>query len=52
MQFRTIREFVRLEASARIVLFVAVVLALIVDNTPLMNIYQNVIEYKLGFSIG
>jgi Na+:H+ antiporter, NhaA family len=52
MQFRTIREFMRLEASAGIILFVAAVLALIVDNSPLMHIYENYLEYKLGFSIG
>ena len=52
MPFRTIREFMRLEAAAGIVLFVAAVLALIIDNTSWSAYYQHALEYPLSLDFG
>lgn len=50
MAIRSIREFIRLEASAGIVLFVAAVLALVIDNSPIAHFYQAMLAKPLSLS--
>lgn len=40
MPLRFIREFIKLESSAGIILFMTAMLAMVVDNTPLAHYYQ------------
>ena len=50
--FSTIREFMRLEASAGVVLFLAAVLALVADNTALAPYYDSLLTTPARVSIG
>lgn len=52
MSFRTIRQFIHLESSAGIVLFVAAVCALLVDNSPWRYVYQHILHYSLSVGFG
>jgi NhaA family Na+:H+ antiporter len=49
MALRSIREFIKLEASAGIILFLTAVLALFVDNSPLASYYEAF--FHINFSI-
>ncbi len=50
MQFRMVREFIRLEASGGIILFSAAVLALVVDNSAWHSYYQKIFAAQVGFN--
>lgn len=52
MPVRTIREFIKLEASAGIVLFAMAMLAFIVDNTSAAHYYETFFRTSLQFSAG
>ena len=47
-----IREFLRLEAAAGIILFFAAVLALLADNTPLAPYYEALLSTPARISVG
>lgn len=49
---RAIQEFLRLEAAGGILLVAAAVLALIVANSPLTTLYQNVLGTRVAVIIG
>ncbi len=49
---KIIAEFVRLESSAGIILFIMAILALILDNSPLYPLYQSLIHSSLIENIG
>jgi len=49
MPFKTLREFIKLEASGGVVLFIAAILALIIDNTSWHQYYEAF--FKLHFSV-
>jgi len=52
LQFRTIREFIRLESSAGIILFIAAICALVVDNSPLHNLYHDLFHLPFTLQLG
>jgi Na+:H+ antiporter, NhaA family len=52
MPFKTIREFIKLESSAGIALFVAAVFALIIDNTPWHHYYHALFSMPLAVQLG
>lgn len=49
MPFRTLREFIQLESSAGVILFIAAILALIIDNTGWHQYYEAF--FDLHFSV-
>src|SRR3990167_11405737 len=51
MAIRSIREFINLEASAGIILFVTAVLALFIDNSPLASYYEAFFHADLSVSL-
>lgn len=52
MPLRFMREFIKLESAAGIVLFVTAVLAILIDNTPLATYYESFFRVVINFSIG
>lgn len=52
MQVRTLYKFLKLESSAGIVLFVAAVLALIIENTPWHIYYEALLNLPLSIQLG
>jgi len=52
LPIRFIREFIKLETSAGIILFVTAVLAIVIDNTSLSSGYENFFQTIISFSIG
>ncbi|PMB54566.1 Na+/H+ antiporter NhaA [Coxiella endosymbiont of Rhipicephalus microplus] len=52
MQVRTLYKFLKLESSAGIVLFVAAVLALIIENTPWHIYYEDLLNLPLSIQFG
>ena len=52
MLFRPLLKFIKLEASAGIVLFLAAVLALVVDNSPLRGYYHDFFTLKMSIHLG
>lgn len=52
MSLRLIREFIKLESSAGIVLFATALLAMIIDNSPFSLYYQSFFHLNVSFSIG
>lgn len=52
IKFKFIREFIKLEASAGIILFVTAMLALIIDNTPWASYYTQFFHMPISFSVG
>ena len=52
MRIRTMRDFLKLEASAGIILFSAAVLALVISNSPLASIYQRILHLPLHIQLG
>lgn len=52
MPFKTLREFIQLEASGGIVLFIAALAALIVSNTPLYVYYKGLFDLTLSVHLG
>lgn len=50
MRLTVIKDFLRLEAASGIILFFAMVLALIVSQTPWQGAYQAFLYYPLGMS--
>lgn len=52
MQVRTLYKFLKLESSAGIVLFVAAVLALIIENTPWHIYYESLLNLPLSIQLG
>ena len=52
MPVRTIREFIKLEASAGIILFSMAVLAMILDNSPFHEHYDALLNTKLVINFG
>ena len=51
MALRFVRQFIKLESSSGIVLFVAAVLAMIIDNTPFSVYYDSFFHSTLQISI-
>lgn len=51
MPIRMIREFIHLESAGGILLFIAAVLAWIVDNSGWSIYYQHILAYKLGANL-
>lgn len=52
MPLRSIRTFIKLESSAGIILFLAALLAIIIDNSPFAIYYENFFKIVVDFSIG
>ncbi|WP_251366036.1 Na+/H+ antiporter NhaA, partial [Coxiella-like endosymbiont of Rhipicephalus sanguineus] len=52
MQVRTLREFFKLESSGGIVLFIAAVLALILENTAWRTYYEALFNVPLRIQLG
>ncbi|MDP1574481.1 MAG: Na+/H+ antiporter NhaA [Coxiellaceae bacterium] len=52
MALRFVRQFIKLESSSGIVLFIAAVLAMIIDNTALASCYDNFFQTSIQFAIG
>lgn len=52
MPLRSLREFIKLESSAGIILFCAAVFALILDNTPLHTYYHAFFHLPLTLKLG
>lgn len=52
MPFRLFREFIKLEASGGIILFVTAMLALVIDNTNWAGYYESFFNLKLSVSVG
>lgn len=46
------RKFIKLESSGGIVLFVAALIALVLDNSPLSSQYEQLLELPLGIHLG
>jgi NhaA family Na+:H+ antiporter len=51
MQFNVLRQFLRLESSSGIILFAMGVAALIICNSPLLNIYHAIFQQPVLFGI-
>lgn len=51
MPLKFIREFIKLESSAGIILFLTAALAIIIDNTSLANYYDAFFHFNVGISI-
>lgn len=49
---QAVRDFMEQERSGGIVLGVSIIVALIIANTPLYPVYQEILDYKFGFSVG
>ena len=49
---RTLRKFLKLESSSGIILFIAAILALILDNTPAHTYYESLLDLPLSFQFG
>lgn len=52
MPFRLFREFIKLEASAGIILFATAMLALVIDNTSWAQYYEGFFSTKISLSVG
>lgn len=52
MAFKTLRKFLKLESASGIVLLLATVMALILQNSPLSEIYQNIFTTPLEIQLG
>ncbi|QTS83620.1 Na+/H+ antiporter NhaA [Coxiella endosymbiont of Amblyomma nuttalli] len=52
MRFRILRKFIQLESSSGIILFVAAILALVLDNTSAQIYYESLLSLHLGFRLG
>src|SRR3990167_6729570 len=52
MALRLIRQFIKLEASAGVILFLTAALAILVDNSSFSAGYQSFFNLKISFSIG
>lgn len=52
MAFKTFREFIKLESSAGVILFITAVLALIIDNTPWQQYYHAFFSVPMSIHIG
>ena len=52
MPFRTLREFIKLESSGGIVLFIAAVVALALDNSPAHPYYQALFKLPVSLHLG
>lgn len=49
---QAVRDFMEQERSGGIVLGVSIIVALIIANTPLYPIYQEILNYEFGFNVG
>ena len=52
MRLRMLREFIHLEASAGIILFIAALSALILDNTSFHTYYRMLLTTQLSINLG
>jgi len=52
MPITLIREFLRLEAAAGIILFMAAVLAMTLDNSPLRWLYDGLLTTTVAIQVG
>ena len=52
MPIKAIREFLKIEAAGGILLAAAAVVALVVANTPLYQIYQDVLDFTINVPLG
>lgn len=49
---QAVREFMEQERSGGIVLGISIIVALLIANTPLFPVYQEILDYKFGFNAG
>ena len=52
LRFRTLRELLQLESMGGIILFIAAILALILDNTPARAYYESLLSLPISFGLG
>lgn len=52
MPFKTLRNFIKLESSAGIILFSTALLAIIIDNSFLSIYYEKFLEFPLAIQVG
>ena len=52
MPINTIKRFLQLESASGIVLFLAVVLALLISNSPFSAAYETFLAWHVGFHLG
>lgn len=52
MPIRLLQRFIKLEASAGIILFAAALVALFLDNSPLSIYYEKVLEFPISIHVG
>ena len=52
MPFKTFREFIQLESSGGVVLFIAAIVALIIDNTAWRHYYEALFNLHFTVQIG
>ena len=52
MPFKTLREFIKLEASGGVILFLAASVALILSNSPLYSYYHAFFDLRLSMHLG
>lgn len=48
----SVREFMQQERSGGIVLGISIIVALIIANTALFPVYQEILDFKFGFNVG
>ena len=51
MQISSIREFLRLEAAAGLLLVIAAAVALVLANSPLSAIYNNLLDMRVALTV-
>jgi NhaA family Na+:H+ antiporter len=51
MLFERVREFLRLESAAGIVLMLAAALALVLSNSPLADLYERVLDLRIALTV-
>lgn len=52
LRFRTLREFLRLEEIGGIILFIAAILAIILENTPARAYYESLLSLPISLEFG
>lgn len=52
LPIRTIKNFIKLESSAGIILFMAALIAILVDNSFLSTYYEQFLEFPLAIKVG
>lgn len=52
LRFRILRALLQLESNGGVVLFIAAILALILDNTPAKAYYESLLNFPVSFELG